>query len=77
MFETSSLEGRATTPWAPLLTRARNCPPYLLAAPRRIPTVRDPPRLLVSDRGAGWAGEMDDFEAIEADFAAPFFEIGG
>ena len=33
--------------------------------------------LFVSDRGAGWTGKMDDFEAIEADFATPFFEIGG
>jgi len=33
--------------------------------------------LLVSDRGAGWAGKMDDFEALEPDFEAPFFEIGG
>ena len=47
--------------WAPLLQRAEDCPPYLL----------------VRDRSAGWAGKMDDFEAFEADFAAPFFEIGG
>ena len=33
--------------------------------------------LFVSDGRAGWAGKMDDFEALEADFAAPFFEIGG
>ena len=33
--------------------------------------------LFVRDGGAGWAGKMDDFEALEADFAAPFFEIGG
>ena len=32
---------------------------------------------LVSDCGAGWAGKMDDFEMLEADFAAPFLEIGG
>ena len=30
---------------------------------------------LVSDRGAGWAGKVDHFEALEADFAAPFLEI--
>ena len=33
--------------------------------------------LFVRDGRAGWAGKMDDFEALEADFAAPFFEIGG
>ena len=33
--------------------------------------------LLVRDRGAGRAGKMDDFEALEADFATPFFEIDG
>ena len=32
---------------------------------------------LVRDRRAGWTGKMDDFEAREADFATPFFEIGG
>ena len=31
--------------------------------------------LLVRDRGAGWAGKMHDFEALEADSAEPFFEI--
>ena len=46
--------------WAPLPRRAEDCPPYLL----------------VRDGGAGWAGKMDDFEALEADFAAPFFKIG-
>src|SRR5262245_54149979 len=49
--------------WAPLL--------------RRVPTHRDPRYLFVRDGGAGWARKMDDFEAFEADFAAPFFEIGG
>ena len=34
-------------------------------------------KLLVRDRRAGWAGKMNDFEALEANFAAPFFEIGG
>ena len=33
--------------------------------------------LLVRDGRAGGAGKMDDFEALEADCAAPFFEIGG
>jgi hypothetical protein len=33
--------------------------------------------LFVCDCGAGRAGKMDDFEALEADFATPFFEIGG
>jgi hypothetical protein len=47
--------------WAPLLRRAKDCPPYLL----------------VRDRGAGWAGKMDDFEPLETDFATPFFEISG
>ena len=32
--------------------------------------------LLVGDRRARWAGEVDDFEAFEADFAAPFAEVG-
>jgi len=32
---------------------------------------------LVSDRGARWAGKVDHFEALEADFAAPFLEIRG
>ena len=36
-------------------------------------TVR--PTSFVSDSGARWAGKMDDLEAFEADFAAPFFEI--
>ena len=45
----------------PYLRRAEDCPPYLL----------------VRDRSAGWAGKMDDFEAIEAGFVAPFFKIGG
>src|SRR5438132_2902999 len=31
--------------------------------------------LFVCDGGAGWAGKMNDFEELEADFAAPFFEI--
>ena len=35
------------------------------------------PYLLVRDCGAGRAGKIDDFEALEADFATPFFEIGG
>jgi len=33
--------------------------------------------LFVRDGRAGWTGKMDDFEAIEADFTAPFFKIGG
>jgi len=33
--------------------------------------------LFVRDGRAGWAGEMDDFEALKADFAAPFLKIGG
>ena len=33
--------------------------------------------LLVGNRGARWARKMDDFETLEADFAAPFFKIGG
>jgi len=33
--------------------------------------------LFVRDGRARWAGKVDDFEALEADFAAPFFEIGG
>ena len=33
--------------------------------------------LLVGNRGAGWSRKMDNFEAFEADFAAPFLEIGG
>ena len=58
--------------WAPLLRRAKDCPPYLTRARSR------PIRyLLVRDRRAGWACKMDDFEALEADFAAPFLEIGG
>jgi hypothetical protein len=38
---------------------------------------RTPSYLLVRDCRARWAGKMDDFEALEADFATPFFEIGG
>ena len=34
------------------------------------------PTSFVSDGGARWAGKMDDLETFEADFAAPFFEIG-
>ena|SRR5690242_17073373 len=34
------------------------------------------PTSFVRNRSAGWAGKMDDLEAFEADFAAPFFEIG-
>ena len=59
--------------WAPLLRRAKDCRPTLLHAP----VAADSPYLLVRDGRAGWAGKMDDFEALEADFAAPFFEIGG
>jgi len=33
--------------------------------------------LFVRDCRAGWARKMDDFEALKADFAAPFFEIRG
>ena len=33
--------------------------------------------LFVRDGRARWAGEVEHFEALEADFAAPFFEIGG
>ena len=44
---------------------------------RRVPMRRGPPYLLVRDCSTRRAGKMDDFEAIEADFAAPFFEIGG
>src|SRR6185295_9983038 len=29
----------------------------------------------VSHRRAGWTGEVDDFKALEADFAAPFTEV--
>jgi hypothetical protein len=36
-----------------------------------------PALLFVSDRRAGWAGEVDHFEALEADFATPFLEIRG
>ena len=32
---------------------------------------------LVRDRGAGRAVEVEHFEALEADFTAPFLEIGG
>ena len=35
------------------------------------------PYLFVGDGGAGWACEVNDFETFEADFAAPFFKIGG
>ena len=31
--------------------------------------------LLVSDGGAGWAGEVDDFKAFEAGFATPLAEV--
>ena len=34
------------------------------------------PTSFISDSGARWAGKMDDLETFEADFAAPFFEIG-
>ena len=34
------------------------------------------PTSFVSDSGARWAGKMDDLKTFEADFAAPFFEIG-
>jgi len=33
--------------------------------------------LCVSDRGVGWAGKVDHFEALKSDFAAPFLEICG
>src|SRR6266576_4409240 len=46
--------------WAPLVRRAEDYPPYLL----------------VRDCSTRRAGKMDDFEAVEADCAAPFFEIG-
>ena len=60
-LETQELSVGRPLLWAPPFRRAEHCPPYLL----------------VRDRRAGWAGEMDDFEALEADFATPFFEIGG
>ena len=62
-----------------LATKRFQVGPPLLWAPflRRVVTRRGPPCLLVRDRGAGWARKMDDFEAPEADFAAPLFEIGG
>jgi hypothetical protein len=31
--------------------------------------------IYLRDRRAGWAGKMDDFEALEADFTAPVFKI--
>ena len=58
---TQGLQVERPLPWAPLVRRAEDCPPYLL----------------VSDGGARRTGKMDDFEALEADFATPFFEIGG
>src|SRR5262245_7671520 len=54
-------------------TARRTQPPLLWC----VLTCRDPSCLLVRNRGAGWAGKMDDFEALEAGFATPFFEIGG
>ena len=33
--------------------------------------------LFVRNRRTRWAGEMEHFEALEADFAGPFFKIGG
>ena len=58
---TQGLQVGRPLPWAPLVRRAEDCPPYLL----------------VRDRSTGWAGKVDDFEALEADCAAPFFKIGG
>ena len=44
---------------------------------RHVPTPgRFPTCLFVRDCGAGWASKMNDFELIEADLTAPFFEIG-
>ena len=58
---TQGLQVERPLPWAPLVRRAEDCPPYRL----------------VSDCSTRWAGKMEHFEAFEADFAAPFFEIGG
>ena len=58
---TQGLQVERPLPWAPLVRRAEDCPPYRL----------------VSDCSTRWAGKMEHFEAFEADFAAPFFKIGG
>ena len=47
--------------WTPPFRRAEDCSLYLL----------------VRDRDTRRTGKMNNFEAIEADFAAPFFKIGG
>src|SRR6266550_7335365 len=54
--------GRATTPVGAARSACRGLPAL--------------PYLLVRDCSTRRAGKMDDFEAVEADFAAPFFEIG-
>src|SRR5262245_32074005 len=54
------ITGRASTPVAVVLRRAETARPILF----------------VSDSGTRWAGKMDDLETFEADFAAPFFEVG-
>ena len=54
------ITGRAITPVGAVLRRAED----------------GPPTSFISDSGARWAGKMDDLKTFEADFAAPFFEIG-
>jgi len=56
----TGITGRPTTPVSAVLRRAEDCRPTSF----------------VSDSGARWAGKMDDLKTFEADFAAPFFEIG-
>src|ERR1043166_6545310 len=57
----------------------RMSPPFVMAGAwhKRLYNARPILTSLVSDFGAGWAGKMDHFEMLEADFAAPFLEIGG
>ena len=66
--------GRATTPVGAVLG-VQYCPPACLPSGRLVPGGSC--SLLIRDRRAGWACKMDDFEALEADFAAPFLEIRG
>ena len=67
------IAGRATTPVGAAPSACKGLPALPHSRSGRVRFRY----LLVRDRRAGWARKMDNFEAVEADFAAPFLEIGG
>jgi hypothetical protein len=72
----SACGGLSADPFAARST-CKGLPALARAFIRPAPDASGSHDLLVRNCRAGWAGEMDDLEAVKPDLAAPFLEIGG